>query len=161
VVAFQYPARCDETRGRFDRAEANNRSVRVRATLVVLATSAVAVSAGCGPEDRATDAAAVAEGFHGALELGDAPDACAALAEDTRSKLEQQEQAPCEEAILELELPRGATAAETSVYVTTASVSLTEGGKTFLDESASGWKVSAAGCTRAASDLPYDCELEG
>ena len=45
--------------------------------------------------------------------------------------------------------------------MTTAAVALAEGGTTFLDEHASGWKVSAAGCTRTASDLPYDCELEG
>jgi hypothetical protein len=107
-----------------------------------------------GLRTRASDAAAVAEGFYGAIEQGDGREACAALAEEARSKLEQQEQAPCEEAILELELPRGATPAETSVYVTTASVSLTEGGKAFLDESASGWKVSAAGCTRTAPTCP-------
>jgi hypothetical protein len=134
--------------------------VRPPANFVLLAATAVVVSAGCGPADRAPDAAAVAESFHGAIEVGDGSAACAALAEETRSKLEQQEQAPCEQAVLELELPRGATAAETSVYVTTAAVSLTEGGKTFLDESAAGWKVSAAGCARTAPDLPYDCELE-
>ncbi len=134
--------------------------MRVRANLVVFAASAVAVSAGCGPAERAPDAAAVAADFHLALEQSDGSDACATLAAETRRRLEQQEQAPCEEAILELELPRGATPAETSVYVTTAAVSLTEGGKTFLDEYAAGWKVSAAGCTRTAPDLPYDCELE-
>jgi hypothetical protein len=63
--------------------------------------------------------------------------------------------------ILGLELPRSATAAGTSVYVTTASVSLAEGGTTFLDESGAGWQVSAAGCAPTAPDLPYDCELEG
>jgi hypothetical protein len=60
---------------------------------------------------------------------------------------------PCEEAVLELELPRGGTAAETGVYVTSAFVDLVEGGTTFLDEGADGWKVSAAGCTPTAASL--------
>jgi hypothetical protein len=115
----------------------------------------------CGASDRAPDAAATTERFHAALEAQDGGGACALLAPQTASKLEQQEGAPCQEAILELELPTGATAAKTSVYVTSAAVSLTEGGQTFLDEFADGWRVSAAGCVPTAPDLPYDCELEG
>jgi hypothetical protein len=56
---------------------------------------------------------------------------------------------------------RRATALKASVYVTTASVSLARGGRTFLDEFDDGWKLSAAGCVASAPDLPYDCELEG
>ena len=84
----------------------------------------------------------------------------AELNEETASKLEQQEEMPCEEAVLELELPRGGTAAETEVYVTSTSVALAEGGTTFLDEDAQGWKVSVAGCTPTAPNLPYDCVVE-
>jgi hypothetical protein len=116
---------------------------------------------GCGASDRAPDAAAVAERFHAALDEGDGEAACAELAEETRSKLEQQEKAPCDEAILELELPRGGAAASTDVYLTTASVSLAEGGTTFLDDFDQGWKVSAAGCVPTAPEQPYECELEG
>jgi hypothetical protein len=83
-----------------DRFGTNNRSVRVRAILVLLAACVAAVAAACGPADRASDAAAVAEGFYVAIAQGDGREACAALAEEARSKLEQQEQAPCEEAIL-------------------------------------------------------------
>jgi hypothetical protein len=128
---------------------------------VLVVASGCAVLAGCGASDRAPDAAAVAERFHEAIARHDGEAACAELAEETESKLERQEGKPCEGAILELELPRGATAAGTSVYVTTASVSLAEGGTTFLDESGAGWQVSAAGCAPTAPDLPYDCELEG
>jgi hypothetical protein len=131
--------------------------VRIRAASVALA----AFVAGCGSTDRAPDAAAVAERFHVALEERDGERACADLSEETAGKLEEQAGKPCEEAVLELELPRGGTAATTSVYVTTAAVALAEGGTTFLDEGSDGWKVSAAGCEPTAPDLPYDCELEG
>jgi hypothetical protein len=116
---------------------------------------------GCGASDRAADAAAVTERFYAALDAGDGRAACEALAEETRSQLEQEEGAPCEQAIVELQLPAGAMAVKASVFVTTASVSLAEGGRTFLDEFDDGWRVSAAGCTPASPDQPYDCELEG
>jgi hypothetical protein len=130
-----------------------------RGTLVVAA--AAAVIGGCGASDRAPDATAVAERFHDAIGRQDGEAACADLAEETASKLEQQQGRPCPEAILDLDLPRGATTAHTTVYVTTASVTLADGGTAFLDESESGWEISAAGCVPTAPDLPYDCELEG
>jgi hypothetical protein len=130
-----------------------------RGTLVAAAVAAVL--GGCGASDRAPDAAAVAERFHEAVGQGDGEAACAELAEETASKLERQEDKPCEEAILDLDLPQAGEAASTTVYVTTASVSLAEGGTAFLDESDRGWEVSAAGCVPTAPDLPYDCELEG
>jgi hypothetical protein len=134
----------------------------MRLGLVLLLVAAAAVpGVGCSSSERAPDAAGVAERFHAALERGDGATACRQLAPETHSKLEQQEQRPCDDAILELDLPEGATAAETGVYVTTASVSLAQGGKTFLDEFDDGWKVSAAGCVATTPDHPYDCELEG
>jgi hypothetical protein len=129
-----------------------------RRTLV--AAAAAAVLAGCGASDRAPDAAAVAERFHEAIGREDGEAACTDLAEETQGKLEREEGRPCPEAILELDLSRGGRAARTTVYVTTASVSLAEGGTAFLDESDAGWEVSAAGCVPTAPDLPYDCELE-
>jgi hypothetical protein len=135
--------------------------VPVRPAILMLGALLALAAAGCGAYDREADAATVAERFHAALEQRDGRAACAELSEETASKLEQQEEATCEEAVLELELPRGGAAAETSVYVTSAFVDLVEGGTTFLDEGADGWKVSAAGCTPTAPNLPYDCELEG
>jgi hypothetical protein len=134
----------------------------MRPGVVLLAVAATAVAGvGCSSAQRAPDAAAVADRFHAALQRGDGATACRQLAPETKRKLEQQEQRPCEEAILGLDLPEGATAEETGVYVTTASVSLSQGGRTFLDEFDDGWKVSAAGCVSTAPDRPYDCELEG
>lgn len=134
----------------------------MRPGLVLLAVAVTAVAGvGCSSAERALEAAAVAERFHAALEDGDGATACRELAPETQSKLEQQEQRPCREAILELELSGGTTAKETSIYVTSASVSRAQGGRDFLDEFDDGWKVSATGCVATAPDRPYDCELEG
>ena len=129
--------------------------------VAALGVAAVAGAAGCGTGERDSGAAAVVARFHAALEQRDGEGACAELSEETESKLEQQEGRPCPEAILGLELPRGGTPAQTSVYVTSASVLSAEGEMTFLDEAADGWEISAAGCERSTPDLPYDCKLEG
>jgi hypothetical protein len=117
--------------------------------------------AGCGSGERADDAAAVSERFHAALEADDGAAACDELSEETASKLEQQEKKPCEEAILELELPKGGSVAGTRVHITNAVTTLAEGDSDFLDEGPDGWKISAAGCMPTLPDQPYDCELEG
>jgi hypothetical protein len=131
--------------------------MRIPGTLLL----ACVALAGCGASDRAPDAAAVAERFHEAIGRQDGEAACSELAEETKRRLEQQEGRPCEEAIVELELPGEGRTVRTSVYVRSASVGLAAGGETFLDEFSDGWKVSAAGCEPTAPNLPYDCELEG
>jgi hypothetical protein len=117
--------------------------------------------AGCGTGERADDAAAVTQRFHAALETDDGAAACDELSEETASKLEQQEKKPCEEAILELELPKGGRVAGTRVEITDAVTTLAEGDSDFLDEGPNGWKISAAGCVPTLPDQPYECELEG
>ena len=135
-----------------------------------MASSAIAVGlllvlalglAGCATGDREREAAAVAERFHAALERGDGQAACGELNEETASKAEQQEQRPCEEAVLRLGLPEGGAATRTVVYLRSASVDLAQGGTTFLSEGSLGWKVSASGCDPAEPDQPYECDLEG
>jgi hypothetical protein len=116
--------------------------------------------AACGTAGRERDVVAVTEQFHAALERDDGQAACAELNPDTASKLEQEEQKPCEEAITSLQLPKGGTVADTRVYVTSAFASLAEGTVDFLDESSEGWWISAAGCSPAGPNQPYDCELE-
>jgi len=127
----------------------------VAACLLALALAA------CGAGDRERDAAAVTEHFHAALEAGDGQAACAELSEETASKLEQQEQKACEEAILGLELPKGGTVTVRQVEVRSAYTQVAEGGADFLDEGPEGWKISAAGCRPTAPEQPYECELEG
>jgi hypothetical protein len=120
-----------------------------------------ATAAGCGTGDRERDAAAVVERFQSALERDDGAAACEELSPTAARAAEQQERAPCEEAIVRLDLPRDVVAGKTRVYLRSASVELTSGGKTFLDEGPRGWKVSATGCSPTSQGRPYDCELEG
>jgi hypothetical protein len=117
--------------------------------------------ASCGSAERGRDAASVSNHFHAALEAGDGAEACEQLSGETASKLEESEGAPCEEAILDLDLPTGATSASAEVYVTSAYIDLADAGSVFLDKGREGWKVSAAGCRPPAADLPFECELEG
>ena len=63
-------------------------------------------------------------------------------------------------AILDLDLAGGREVAETSVYVTSASVSLARGARCSSTRPREGWEISAAGCRPSAPDRPFDCELE-
>jgi hypothetical protein len=128
---------------------------------VVVACLLASLLGACGTADRETDAAAVTERFHAALEAGEGQAACEELSEETASKLEQQEQKPCEEAILGLQLPKGGTVAVKRVEVLNASMGLSQGGTDFLSEGPEGWKISAAGCEPTAPEQPYECKLEG
>ena len=116
--------------------------------------------AACGTAGRERDAAAVSERFHAALEGGDGQAACEELSEETVSKLEQREGKRCEEAIVGLELPKGGTVSFRRVEMRSAYTTLAEGGTDFLNEGASGWKISAAGCRPTAPERPFECELE-
>ena len=132
-------------------------------TLVLIATGLAAYSA-LGIVRNSDDPAAgvTVTSFGQALEQDDGKRACALLTAVARNRIEQDRKKPCEEGILELasELgPRGEVArvdvAENSGFVTTS------GGSTFfLGKTASGWKLSAAGCERQAGDAPYSCSLE-
>jgi hypothetical protein len=128
------------------------------ATLLALACAACT---GCGLGDRERDAAAAAGRFQSALEREDGRAACRELSAETARTLEQQEQAPCDQAILDLDLPRDAPRGVATVYLLSASVDLRGGAVTFLDEEPAGWKVAAAGCLPTEPGHPYDCELEG
>jgi hypothetical protein len=127
-------------------------------TLLALACLA---STGCGLGDRERDAAAAAGRFQAALARDDGRAACRELSAETAMQLEQQQRAPCAQAVLEIDLPRGAPRAEAAVYLLSASVDLRGGAVAFLNEGPAGWKVTAAGCRPTEPSHPYDCELEG
>lgn len=127
----------------------------------VVACLLTVVLAACGTAERERDAAAVTERFHAALGAGDGEAACEELSAETVSKLEEQEEKPCDEAILGLGLPEGGTVAVGQVEVRSAYTRLAEGGADFLDEGPEGWKISAAGCRPTAPEQPYECLLEG
>ena len=133
---------------------------RARPT-TVLALAVLLPAIGCGTAGREADVAAVTDRFHAALEADDGSAACAELSSETIKKLEQEEERPCEQAILELDLPGGARTASADVYITSAYADLGQAGADFLDKGPDGWKISAAGCMPSEPDQPYDCELEG
>ena len=71
------------------------------------------------------------------------------------------ESKPCPEAVRELDdeiQPSAVTRAQ--VFVTTAKVDLADGQSAFLELTARGWRVAAAGCRPTGPDEPYQCVLE-
>ena len=46
------------------------------------------------------------------------------------------------------------------VYSTDAAVELLRGDTVFLQDTAEGWRIDAAGCRPQAHGKPADCELE-
>lgn len=123
--------------------------------LGVLATVAV-LCAGCATGQRETGSRDVAASFVDAMGGGDTHAACALLATDTRDALEHSEQQPCAQALESVDI-RGGQVGGTSVWGDRAQAR-TSSGTLFLVELDSGWRVSAAGCTRA-DDGTYDCLL--
>jgi hypothetical protein len=128
-------------------------------TLGAALAAAVALG-GCGTAAGERDARASVERFEAALQKEDGAAACRELSSRTRSSLESDEKKPCDEAIGETDVKPSPPIEKLSVWVTGAQVRL--GGDTlFMDETAEGWKISAAGCKPQGGDQPYDCELEG
>lgn len=122
--------------------------------------AALAVTTGCGaPGERTEGASAAATGFTDALRQGDGWQACGLLAPHTLEELEKSEQTPCDQAVIQEQLPAGDTVRKVDVYGDQARVVLT-GDTLFLAHFPSGWKVTAAGCT-PRPERPYDCRVKG
>lgn len=118
---------------------------------------AVLATTGCGAVDDSV--AARVDHFHAALAANDAAGACADLAEETRTALERQEGAPCEEAITRQRLPHSSAAGDVVVYGSMAQVRM-DGETVFLSRFDDGWRVIAAGCAPTTGDRPHECALE-
>ncbi|MFC7969405.1 hypothetical protein [Streptomyces cinereoruber] len=101
----------------------------------------------------------MATGFERALEQGDLKTACAALAPDTRSELEESEKKACHVGITAEELPVGGPVGTVDVYGRQARVVL-KSDTLFLSQFPDGWKVVAAGCMPEAG-RPYQCAVKG
>lgn len=128
-------------------------------TIAVAGAAVVVLLVGCGAEEAAVRASA--ERIYAAVARGDGQAACETLSEDTVDQLEQSEGAPCEEAVVKLELA-GSRAQEVQVFSGSAMVTFDGGERVFLTEEPDGWKVSAAGC-RVDEDpveLPHECSVE-
>jgi hypothetical protein len=121
---------------------------------------AVVALAGCASVGgRAEAAAAVATRLLTAVQSKDGAAACALLAPDTASEVEQSGGKPCAEAILDENLPGPGAVTGTAVYGQWAQVR--DGTDTvFLAVFPGGWRVVAAGC-KPRGDRPYNCEVQG
>jgi hypothetical protein len=84
--------------------------------------------------------------------------ACALLAPDTAGELEKSAGKPCDQAILDEDLPAPGSVSGTDVYGQWAQVRLTDD-TVFLAVFPGGWRVVAAGC-KPRSSRPYDCTLQ-
>lgn len=113
---------------------------------------------GCGGvSNKQAEATAVAKAFYAALEDGDGSAACAALSPETRSKLEESEGQPCQEAVTSLHLS-ARSVRTVDAYGRGARVVL-DSDTAFASRMRDGWRITAAGC-KERSKLPYDCQLE-
>ncbi|MDG4824838.1 hypothetical protein O7635_23565 [Asanoa sp. WMMD1127] len=128
--------------------------------LVAAAVAVALLAAGCGgPGGREDAAAAVAIRLLDAVDDRDGAGACATLAPETLADLEKSADQPCDQAILDEDLPGPSGVTTTNVYGQWAQVRL-QTDTLFLAVFPGGWKVVAAGC-RSRGDRPYDCTLQG
>jgi hypothetical protein len=131
-----------------------------RALAIAAVVVGAGVVAGCGASASERDVSEVVERFQAALAGDDGRAACAQLTTATRDAIESDEEAPCAEAVLELDLPVGGTVSSSEVYELSAIAELDDGAAAFLDQTPDGWRIGAAGCTPTEPNMPYDCELE-
>jgi hypothetical protein len=122
---------------------------------------AVAVLAltGCGRSGDRASVSAAAEGFYAAVGDHAGARACGWLSADARRALEEDESAPCPRAVERLQLS-GRRAGRVEVYSTNAAVALRGGDTVYLQDTARGWRIAAAGCHAPGYDRPADCELQ-
>jgi hypothetical protein len=133
------------------------RDRRMAAALVPLSLAALTGCASAGGRGEA--AADVATRLLSAIQSKDGAAACALLAPDTASEVEQSGGKPCAEAILDEDLPQPGAVTSTAVYGQWAQVRIGDD-TAFLAAFPGGWRVVAAGC-QSRGDRPYDCEVQG
>ena len=125
----------------------------------LLAVLCAVVLNGCGGTDESV-LTERADHFYEAIDGGDGAGACADLAPETRSELEQSEGKACPDAVVGEDLPPVGHATSTQVYGSMAAVRY--GTETvFLSRFGNEWKVMAAGCPPTTGDRPHDCTIKG
>lgn len=122
---------------------------------VLLAVLTPLLFAGCTDDPGAAEAIAATITFVGA----NPEQQCELLAPSTRSQV-ADDPTVCPEALARLSLPRGTDVRSVVVAGTSAQVVLGDD-VIFLARFTDGWRVRAAGCSRADPDpaVPYDCEV--
>jgi hypothetical protein len=130
-------------------------------TGVVLAALVLGLT-GCGQDGNRDAVQAVTDRFYAAIADDDGAAACEQLSEATLEQLEQDEKGSCPTAIDAVGLaPSPVTRVE--VFITNAKVELANGASAFLEQTASGWKLSALGCRPTGGDPhenPLGCAVE-
>jgi hypothetical protein len=121
----------------------------------------VALLSGCGADVEKQQAAAAADEFTSAVGP-DPAGACRMLAPRTVESVESQGSGNCAKDLADAGIPPAGQRRAVSVAGHTAQVRYS-GETVFLSLFDTGWKVTAAGCTRSSSDpsVPYDCLVEG
>lgn len=133
------------------------RSVRKLTITLVVGLGMACVGCGTGPSER--DVTSVVQRFQAAVVARDGAAACAQLTPSTRAAVASDEKEPCPRAVLSLGLRGRGRVSGADVYLTNGIAHVGDEAA-FLDQTAHGWRISAAGCSPTRADLPYDCELE-
>jgi hypothetical protein len=111
----------------------------------------------CAPD--AASASSAAQGFHRAVGASDWSAACALLQPKTREKIAEQDSGSCEAGLEALQLPEAGPLMKTEAYGREALVEF-DNDAVFVAVSASGWQITAAGCS-PQGESPYSCEVGG
>ena len=141
-------------------------SARLRArriaTVIAVGAIALAGAAGCGQDTNAAAARAVTSRFFSDIAHQDGAGACAQLSPDTIKSVEQTEKATCGKAI-ESAGVTPSRIVHVAVYVTNAKVDLANRASVYLEQTATGWKLSALGCRTTDGDPkvhPLSCAVQ-
>jgi hypothetical protein len=132
------------------------RTSRVATSLGLVVVAAM--SSGCARQSEPA-ARKVASDFARDVTSGAAAQACALLAPETRSELEQSAGKPCAGAISDEHLKPPGAMSQFASYGTMAQARFARD-TVFVAEFKTGWKVMAAGCTFQPGQ-PYNCQLQG
>lgn len=133
--------------------------MRAKRTSAALAAAALAVTLSACSTVHEQAVMSTVDAFYGALGSGNGKAACALLAPDTRSELEQSSKTPCDRAILEEGVPHPGVRRALSVFGTMAQVRFTHD-TMFLSRFNDGWRVMATTCKPMPGD-PYSCSVKG
>jgi hypothetical protein len=129
-----------------------------RAALAGLAGLVILGLSGCSAAHQDAVLSTV-DRFYAALGSGDGATACALLAPDTRSELEQSSKRPCDRVILEEGVPHPGVRRGLEVFGTMAQARFTRD-TVFLARFGDRWRVMATAC-KPVPDEPYSCSVKG
>ncbi|MGV1008048.1 MAG: hypothetical protein ACOYBY_05495 [Dermatophilaceae bacterium] len=138
---------------------ASRRTSIVGAALLGLVSAAALTGCSASTEEQAAAQAALA---FAAASRADPLAACALLAPRTRDELERSAEQSCAEALPDQDLPASTVVTRTDLAGHSAKVEL-DGQTVFLSLFDSGWRVVAAGCSKAFDEpaTPYTCQVQG